>query len=121
MRIALAFLMALHGTAHLVSFIEAWRLMPEVFPYKTTILAGRVDLGDAGTRAVGVIWLATAVGFVVAAAGAVVGAAWWAPMALAVGATSILLSSVEMPQARLGLAINVALLSLIVSGGYGSE
>lgn len=121
MRIALAFLMTLHGVAHLVSFIEAWRLIPEAgFPYKTTIFAGRVDLGDAGTRAFGMIWLVVAVAFMLAAAGAVVDATWWTPLALGVAASSLILSSVELPQARPGLAINLAIIAtLLVGGRYG--
>jgi hypothetical protein len=118
MRIALAFLMTLHGMAHLVSFVEAWRLMPQGgFPYKTTILAGRVDLGDSGTRAVGVIWLLVAVAFMLAAAGAVVDAAWWMPVALGIAASSLLLSFVELPQAKPGLAINIAIIATLVVGG----
>jgi hypothetical protein len=117
MRIALAVLMMLHGVAHVVSFIEAWQLMPKVFPYKTTILAGRLDLGGAGTRTVGMIWLGVAVAFMVTAAGAVVGALWWAPLAIGVVATSLLLSTVELPQARPGLAINIAILATLLVGG----
>jgi hypothetical protein len=117
MRITLAVLMTLHGMAHLVSYVEAWQLMPRSFPCKTTILAGRVDLGDAGTRVVGMIWLAVAVAFVLSAAGAVVGAAWWASLAFGVAATSLVLSAVELPQARPGLVINLLILATLVAGG----
>ena len=52
MRIALAILMALHGIAHVVGFLAPWQLT-EGMPYKTTVLAGRWDLGATGIRAVG--------------------------------------------------------------------
>lgn len=117
MKILLVLLMMLHGVAHVVSFIEAWQLMPRTFPYKTTILAGRVDLGGVGTRALGMIWLGVAVAFMLAATGAVVGAAWWAPLAIGGVAISLLLSAVELPQARPGLTINVAIVAMLLVGG----
>ena len=117
MRIALAVLMTLHGMAHLVSYVEAWQLMPGSFPWKTTILAGRVDLGGPGTRVVGMIWLAVSVAFMLSAAGAVVGAAWWAALAFGGAATSVVLTAVELPQARPGLAIDFVILTALVAGG----
>jgi hypothetical protein len=50
----LGVLIALHGLAHLVGFAAP--------------LAGRLDLGDAGIRVVGVLWLLLAVALWVAAA-----------------------------------------------------
>jgi hypothetical protein len=116
MLILLAGLMVLHGAAHLVSFFEAWRLVPGGFPYKTTVLAGRVDLGDGGVRAVGVIWLFVSVAFVVASVGAVAGATWWVPMAVGTTFTSLLLTSTEWPEARVGVAINLLILAVLMAG-----
>jgi hypothetical protein len=116
MRIALALLMAFHGVAHLVSFVEAWRLMPQTFPYKTTVLAGRVDLGDSGIRAVGVVWLLTGVAFAAAAIGLVAEVAWWMPVALGASIASLLLSAAELPQARIGVGIDIAIIVAIVAG-----
>jgi hypothetical protein len=102
MRIALAFLMTLHAVAHLVSVVEAWQLIPDGFPYKTTVFAGRVDLGDVGIRAVGLVWLFVMIGFLLAAIGAVAVTTWWVPVALGVAASSLLLSFAELPDARAG-------------------
>jgi hypothetical protein len=115
-RIALAVLMTFHGVAHLVSFVEAWRLIPQGFPYKTTVLAGHVDLGDVGIRAVGVIWLLVAVGFFIAAIGAVTVSGWWVPMAIGIAVASLLLSSAELPDARIGVVINLAIVGALVAG-----
>ena len=115
MRIVLAILMTLHAVAHLVSFIEAWRLIPQGFPYKTTVLSGHLDLGDVGIRAVGVVWLVVAGGFLLAAIGAFAASTWWVPTALGVAVSSLLLTSTELPDARGGVAINVAIVVAVVA------
>ena len=115
MRFSLAILMTLHAIAHLVSVVEAWRLIPDGFPYKTTVLAGRVDLGDVGIRAVGLIWLFVAIGFLLAAIGAVTGSTWWVPMALGIAVSSLLLSFAELPAARAGVAINLAIIVVLIA------
>ena len=116
MRIALAVLMGFHAMAHVVSFVEAWRLIPQGFPYKTTVLDGRVDLGDAGIRALGLIWLGVAIGFGLAAIGALTGSSWWVPMALGVAVVSLLLALAELPNARVGVVIDVAIIAALVAG-----
>jgi len=116
MRIALAVLMAVHGVAHLVGFAGAWRLAPDGIPYKTTVLAGHVDLGDVGIRAVGVLWMGLAVGFAVAAAGAIGDRSWWQSLAVGVTIASLLMSATEWPEARIGVAINVLILGVLVAG-----
>jgi len=116
MRFALAILMTFHAIAHLVSVVEAWRLIPNGFPYKTTVLAGRVDLGDVGIRAVGLIWLFVAIGFLLAAIGAVAGTTWWVPLALGIVVSSLLLSVAELPAARAGVVINLAIMVALIAG-----
>ena len=55
MRSALAALLIAHGVAHLVRFVVPWKLLSTVeMPYRTTILGGVTDVGDAGARALGV-------------------------------------------------------------------
>ena len=51
--VGLAFLLFAHGVAHVVGFLIYWRLIPEgqSWTYKTTLLGGLVDVGDAGIRA----------------------------------------------------------------------
>src|SRR5829696_5581074 len=102
MRIALAILMALHGVAHLVGFSGAWSLAPEGVPYKTTVLAGHVDLGDVGIRAVGLLWLAAAAAFLFAGLAAV----------------SLRLSATEWPEARIGVAINALIITALIAARW---
>ena len=114
MRFVLAAVLVVHGVAHTVGFVVPWRLLstPEV-PYRTTILAGAVDVGAAGARAVGLAWLAAAVGFVIL--GGAVFAGWGVRGSsyVLLGA-SIALCAAGWPEARIGLAVNVALLLVLL-------
>jgi hypothetical protein len=48
--------------------MSSWRLATLAErPYKATIFSGRLDVGDAGIRVIGVLWLLAALAFVVAA------------------------------------------------------
>ena len=114
MRFVLAALMALHGVAHLVGFAGAWQIAPaKEIPYKTTVFAGHVHLGNGGIRVMGVLWLFAAIAFVVAAAGAVLGTTWWVRTAGVVTAVSLAMTIVEWPEARLGLVVNLAILAAL--------
>ena len=117
MRTAIALLMALHGIAHLPGFLNSWELVQmEEIPYHTTVLSGRVDVGDAGMRALGVMWLAMAAVFVASAAGALAHGTWWIPWAASAAMMSLVLSAVEWPDARIGVAVNTAILAALVAG-----
>lgn len=115
MRLILAGLMALHGIAHLVGFAGAWQLAPaKEIPYKTTVLGGHWQLGDAGIRIMGVLWLFAALAFIVAAGGAVYNARWWINAALIVTAVSLVMTIIEWPEARFGLVVNVGILAALL-------
>jgi hypothetical protein len=115
-RYAVALVLAAHGIAHLPGFAVAWRLMssPEL-PYSTLLLMGRLDVGDAGMRVVGILWLALALTFIA------LGVTLWmrpslpAMTALAVTAMSLALSLLQWPAARIGVAVNVLLLVVLPS------
>ena len=115
MRFALAVLMALHGIAHTPGFATAWHFVPAGGgSYKTTVLGGRFDLGDGGIRAIGILWLAVAAAFLVAAVGAVLDASWWPSAALVTAIVSMLLSLLEMPQARIGVFVNLFVIAVVL-------
>lgn len=117
MRIALAVLLALHGIAHLVGFLVPWRLVePEDMVYETTLLAGRLDVGEAGIKALGVVWLLAAMAFLVAAFGAWTARGWWVPLTAGLAALSLLLSVLHWPDARVGVLVNAAILLALVVG-----
>ena len=115
MRLILAGLMALHGIAHLVGFAGAWQLAPaKEIPYKTTVFGGHWQLGDAGIRVMGVLWLFAALAFIVTAGGAVYNTRWWTNAALIVTAVSLAMTIVEWPEARFGLVVNVGILAALL-------
>jgi hypothetical protein len=115
MRLALSIVLLVHGVAHLPGFAVAWTLMrsPEL-PYRTTLFAGRLDAGDAGARAGGVVWLLLAAVFAALA--------WmnWsshpsfrAAAFAAVGVSSLMCLS-GWPEARIGLAANGLVVVLLL-------
>ena len=117
MRTAIALLMALHGIAHLPGFLNSWELVTlEEIPYRTTVLSGTLDVGDAGIRALGLLWLAAAVTFAVAAGGALTHGSWWIPWAAGAALGSLILSAVEWPDARIGVAVNALILAALFAG-----
>jgi hypothetical protein len=115
MRFLLAFLIGAHGIAHLVGFVASWRLATlEGLHYKTTALADTVDIGDGGTRLVGVLWLAAAIAFVVAAAGVAIDANWTHRLMTIAVIGSMALCIVGWPEARIGVFVNVILGLLLI-------
>lgn len=117
MRIALAVLMVLHGVAHLPGFVVPWKLARmEDMPYSTTLLAGRVDVGDAGIRAMGVLWLLTALAFAAAALATWTARAGWLPLAVGCALVSLVLSVLALPLSRVGVGVNLVILAWLLVG-----
>jgi hypothetical protein len=115
MRILLALFIGLHAIAHLVGFAGSWRLaVPEGIPYRTTVLAGRLDLGDCGIRALGILWLLAAIAFLVAATGVMASTSWWMTATIGVAIGSLGLCLLEWPQARIGAVVNVGLIAIVM-------
>lgn len=112
-RLLLSGLLAAHGVAHVVGFVASWRLiaLPDL-PYKTTILGGLVDLGDAGIRIVGVLWLLAGLSFVVSAWAVLSGQSWWQSIVTFAFGASLVLCTVGLPDARLGFVANALVLGL---------
>ena len=115
MRVALAALLIAHGVAHLVGFVVPWKFISTAeVPYRTTILGGVADLGDAGARALGVVWLVAALAFVLLAGAVLDG--WNVRLwTFAILALSIVLCVVGWPKARIGLVVNVVLLTVLLA------
>jgi hypothetical protein len=110
-----------HGAAHVVGFLGPWRLVKDV-ACGTTILSGRVDVGEAGAKMIGILWLLVACGFVVIALGAFLRAGWWPTGAIVTAAASLALCVVGWPDARTGLAVNVVILTAalaVLNAGWG--
>lgn len=109
--------LALHGLIHLIGFVVPWGLAQvEGFPYRTTALAGAIELGDAGARAVGVAWLTLAVGFVVAAVALWRREPWAVPLAVGLAVASAVVCAAGLPEAAVGIAVDVAIVALAIAG-----
>ena len=117
MRFVLAFFLLAHGVAHLVGFVSSWKLATLAeLPYKTTVFSGRVDVGDAGIRVMGALWLLAALAFLVAAIAVATDAGWAVRFTLAGIIASLMLCVVGWPDARIGVAVNVGLVLLLAIG-----
>lgn len=108
-RLAAAAFLAAHGVAHLIGFVAAWRLaaFPDA-PFTTQILGGALDVGDAGIRIVGLLWIAAAAGFAAAAV-----AVWrrrGSRIVALAAAGSLVVTLIGLPAAIVGLWIDVAIL-----------
>jgi len=111
MRFLLAFALLVHGIAHGVGFAVPWRLVASpTAAYTTSLLDGRIAAGELGIKIVGLLWLAVGLGFVIAASGVAVRAAWSPSVVATLAAASLALSVLGLPDSRLGIPINLALL-----------
>jgi hypothetical protein len=115
MRFVVAAILAAHGIAHFVGFVFSWRIATLAeLPFKTTVLADRVDIGNTGILVMGVLWLVVGLGFSIAA----VLVSMRVPSALRVTAyivaASFSLCVIEWPDSRIGLGVDVALAILLL-------
>lgn len=115
LRILLVLVLAGHALAHLPGFLVPWGLatFPEL-PYRTTVLSGRVEVGDAGVRFLGVVWLLLALTFAGLAAAAFFRAEWVVPGIAAAVAVSLVMSILGWPEARVGVVANLVVAGLLV-------
>jgi hypothetical protein len=105
--------LALHGVAHLVGTLDAWRLVEPEGGFRTAIVDGRLELGTAGMAAFGGLWLLAALGFVVAGYALVRRRHWFAPLTASFAAGSLVLSALAWPEAWIGVAVNAVLLAAL--------
>lgn len=108
-------LFALHAFAHLVGVAGAFRLVSTV-PHQTSLLFGRLDVSEGAARAGGVAWLLAGLGFAIASAGAFADAVWWPRFVVVAAAASTAMCILYLPETRVGLVINAALLLAFVFG-----
>ncbi len=110
MRSLLAVFLLAHGVAHLVGFFGAWA------PARKTVSGNRVELGTSWSEVVGLMWLAGALLFSIAAVGTVANATWWPGFAMGLAGGSLTLCILQLPATRFGLVLNFTLITLLVGG-----
>jgi hypothetical protein len=113
MRFLVAAFLLGHGIAHVVGFLGAWA------PTRTTIVGNRIDLGTSWIKLVGLMWLAFALGFGAIAIATTLDAPWWPRAALSLGAGSLVLCLLQLPETKFGVALNLALIILLSAGTRG--
>lgn len=111
MKILAVVFLLVHGIAHLVGFVVPWKLaeLPDA-PYKTTLFNDRLDLGHAGIRIVGLLWLLGCVAFTAAAVLLFLERTFWMQLAAATASYSLVLSIVALPEAKIGIPVNLFIL-----------
>jgi len=78
--------------------------------YHTTVLGGRVDLGDIGIRIEGILWLVTALGFIVVGIRLAVLRRLEPLPILEVTLFSVVLCLLGLPEASVGVVIDAVIL-----------
>jgi hypothetical protein len=109
-----ALVVLLHGLVHLLG-LAAYLRLAEVatLPYKTTVLAGWLDLGSTGTAVFGALWGLVALGLVVAALALLSRQTWWVALLYIVTLASLALTVLDWPVAGAGIAVNLAILLVL--------
>ena len=110
-RLAVTLILSIHGLVHLIGFVSAWKLISlRDFPYTTIGAWGRLDLGDRGTRLLGVAWLLAALLFLIGAAAVWAGALWATRLIGVAASLSLVLCVLGSPAATAGIAMDVIIL-----------
>jgi len=112
-----AIYLIVHGLIHLIGFVTNFQIAEiEEITYSTTVLAGRLEIGDVGTRVLGIAWLLVAVAFVISGVAIFFSPPWWWSFTLAVTGVSLVLSILGWPDARFGVLANVVILVFLFIG-----
>jgi hypothetical protein len=109
-----AFVLIAHGLIHLLGTTVYLRL-GEIsgFPYKTTLIGNRWDLGPVGIGIFGAMWALAAVGFIVVAIAMLTGSSWWQPVLIGVTVFSLLLTGLDWNLAFAGVGLNLIILAIM--------
>lgn len=113
MRLALSIFLFAHGIAHLVGFLVPWRIVKtEDMPYKTTLLMGKIDIGDMGIRIMGIIWLLIALAYFYSSWTTYQQMDIWMTYTLVVTIISLVFCLLAIPDSHIGVYIDIALIIL---------
>jgi hypothetical protein len=102
----IAAILLVHGVAHLVGFVRAWGLSTATAPRPPL-----VDLGAAGVKVTGILWLLLALTYVVAAVLVLMRAPLAIWVTLGTSVVSLVLCTLTWPDARLGIPIDALLIA----------
>jgi hypothetical protein len=107
--------LAIHGLIHLLGTLVYLRIVTiEGFAFKTTLIAGSVDIGELGIRIFGALWILPALGFLVSATGLWFGWWWWLPTVVASTMVSLVLTAADWDIACAGTITDIAIVALLL-------
>jgi hypothetical protein len=110
--VGMSALFMVHGLVHALGFAAYWRLARmESLPYQTTVLGGRIDVGDVGMRVIGTTFLLAAIGFGVVAWGCWIDAPWWRGLLLGTTLVSLVVTGLEWDVAYAGTVVDLVILA----------
>ena len=113
----LAGLLIFHGLVHILGFLIFFEFIEvDTLQYSTTVLGGRVNIGAAGIRILGVIWLLIMIAMMAAGVGLLLGTSWWYSLALWSTVASTVVTILGLPDTKFGLAINILVFILLFLG-----
>ena len=108
--VIVALVAMVNGLIYLMGFTAYWPLAEiSELPYKTTLLAARLQIGAGGMRLFSVLWLLAALGFVVSGLALLFGKSSWAPLMLASVVLSLVICILDWGVAFRGALIDLAL------------
>lgn len=111
---AAALVLVAHGLVHLLGTVVYLDLATVAeFPYKTTLLGGAFDVGDAGIRVYGLLWAVAAVGFIASAIALLTDWQSWRLLLFAVTAFSLGLTVLDWSVASAGVVVNLGILAAL--------
>ena len=114
-RIIFSIYVFIHGLAHVVGFVVPWRLMElEDAPYKTTIFRNIIDVGDAGIRIIGIIWLLTAFAFFYSGITIILDLSYWKFLTIVITMFSLVLCVLGLPDSKIGILANILILGFVL-------
>jgi hypothetical protein len=109
----------LHGLIHLMGVAVYWRLAElEGLRYPAALLGGALAAPPAAVQALGGLWLAATVGFAAAAAGLLLGQAWWPALLVGTAGLSLALGALAWPDAWAGVVINALILAAMLGARF---
>jgi hypothetical protein len=109
----------LHGLVHWMGFqVYGRRAMVNGLPYKTTLLNGAWNLGEAGMRRYGWAWLVPLVGLVASAAGMALRTGWWQTALAGSAVVSLVVTIPDWRYASRGALIDLGILAMLALGYF---
>lgn len=114
LRVAAAAILLLHGLIHLIGVVVFLKIVEiKDLPYSTEVLGGRVDIGEVGTRILGVLWLVATIGYIIASYAVVAKLDWWQGAVVSTTCLSLVLTILGWKDTIVGTGLNVLILLIL--------